>query len=329
MKRGTRVCQDSWGGKELGAVLVTGATGFVGRALLPVLSRSGWEIQALTRQAFPQEFPIDRIEWHRVTGITADFPIVGCSAVVHLAARVHVMNESAADPLSEFRHVNVAGTERLARLAAAAGVRRFVYLSSIKVSGEETLAGQPFFADDSPHPEDPYGVSKHEAEIALLRVAAETGLEVVIIRPPLVYGPGVKGNFRTMLNWLRHGIPLPLASLNNRRSLVGLDNLCDLIRICLEHPAAANEIFLVSDGQDLSTSDLLRLAGDAMGCPARLFPFPSAWLERGAALLGKQSMARRLCGNLQVDIDKAKTMLGWSPSMDVQTGLRRLFEPTK
>lgn len=312
--------------KERGSVLVTGATGFVGCALLPALSIAGWKIRALTRQALSQELLFDQVEWRQVTGLGDDFPLVGCSAVVHLAARVHVMRESAADPLSEFRCVNVVGTERLARQAAAAGVRRFVYLSSIKVSGEETPAGQSFFADDKPRPEDPYGISKHEAEVALLQVAAETGLEVVIIRPPLVYGPGVKGNFRTMLNWLRRGIPLPLASLDNRRSLVGLDNLCDLIRICLEHPTAVNEIFLVSDGQDLSTSELLHLAGDAMECPARLFPFPSAWLERGAAMLGKQGLARRLCGNLQVDIDKAKTMLGWSPPMDVQTGLRRLFD---
>jgi UDP-glucose 4-epimerase len=315
--------------KKQGVVLVTGATGFVGRGLLPILSTAGWKIRALTRQAFSQKLLPDQIEWHQIAKLGDDSPLAGCSAVVHLAARVHVMRELEPDPLSEFRRVNVVGTERLARQAVAAGVRRFVYLSSIKVCGEETPTGRPFFADDSPHPEDPYGISKHEAEIALLRVASETGLEVVIIRPPLVYGPGVKGNFRTMLNWLQCGIPLPLASLDNRRSLVSLDNLCDLIRICLEHPAAVNEVFLVSDGHDLSTSQLLYLAGDTMGCPARLFPFPPAWIERGAAMLGKRGLARRLCGNLQVDIDKAKTMLGWSPPMNVQAGLHRLFDADK
>jgi len=251
--------------------------------------------------------------------------MAGCDAVVHLAARVHVMDEQSADPLADFRQINVAATGQLARQAVAAGVRRFVYISSIKVNGEETAPGRAFSAEDTPAPEDAYGMSKHEAEVVLRRVAQETGLEVVIIRPPLVYGPGVKGNFQTMLNWLRRGVPLPLASLHNRRSLVGVSNLCDLIRICIAHPKAANETFLVSDDHDLSTAELLSLAGRAMGHPVRLWPFPPSWLQSGAVMIGKRGVARRLCGNLQVDIGKTKSVLGWVPPVDVETGLRRIF----
>lgn len=306
--------------------LVTGAAGFVGRALLPLLLATGWEVRALTRGREAGNDCNSRIVWQHVSGLDSDFPLDGCSVVIHLAARVHVMQEWAADSLAEYRRVNVDATERLARRAAAAGVRRFVFLSSVKVNGEETASGRPFYADDIPAPEDAYGVSKHEAEIALRRVAQETGLEVVIIRPPLVYGPGVKGNFQTMLNWLRFGLPLPLASLQNRRSLVGVANLCDLIQTCLTHPGAANETFLVSDDHDLSTAELLCLAGRAMGHPARLWPFPPSWLQWGAAVIGKRGVARRLCGNLQVDISKTKTSLGWAPPVDVETGLRRIFD---
>lgn len=307
-------------------VLVTGATGFVGAALLRRLGSEGRRVRALYRQSLPCDLGGYPIEWHRVVGLGDAVPLAGCSAVVHLAARVHVMRETAADPLAAFRQINVVATERLAREAAAAGVRRFIFLSSIKVNGEETVPGKPFRADDVPAPEDAYGISKHEAESALRRVARETGLEVVIIRPPLVYGPDVKGNFLTMLNWLRRGLPLPLASLDNRRSLVGVDNLCDLVLTCLSHPRAANETFLISDGRDLSTPELLRLAGEAMGHPARLLPCPSLFLRGAASMIGKPSVARRLCGNLQVDIGKAQAMLGWRPPVGVEDGLRRIFD---
>lgn len=306
-------------------LLVTGATGFVGQALLPKLVAGEYAVRAVSRRQMPTGVRAG-IDW-----VVADLPsaasLDGCDAVVHLAARVHVMRERAADPLAEFRRVNVDATERLARRAAAAGVRRFVFLSSVKVNGEETAPGQPFRADDAPTPEDAYGVSKYEAEEALHRVAAETGLEVVIIRPPLVYGPGVKGNFRTMLDWLRRGLPLPLASLGNRRSLVGVDNLCDLILTCLSHPRAANETFLVSDGRDLSTAELLRLAGEAMGRPALLWPCPPSLLKGAAAMVGKPGIARRLCGNLQVGIGKTQDVLGWHPPFSVEEGLRRIFIP--
>lgn len=307
-------------------LLVTGASGFVGQSLLPRLLAAGASVRAVTRRPELSGCrALAGVTWHVTQDLSAT-PIEGCDAVVHLAARVHVMQEESLDPLAEFRRANVDATEQLARQAAAAGVRRFIFLSSVKVNGEASEAGRPYRADDTPAPEDAYGISKLEAELALCRVADETGLEVVIIRPPLVYGPGVKGNFRVMLDWLRRGLPLPLASLDNRRSLVGVDNLCDLILTCLLHPRAANETFLVSDGRDLSTSELLRLAGEAMGRPARLWPCPPSLLRGVAAMVGKSGVARRLCGSLQVDIGKAQSLLGWVPPISVEEGLRRIFD---
>ena len=247
----------------------------------------------------------------------------GVKVVVHLAARVHIMRDEAADPLAEFRRVNVEGTLNLARQAAEAGVRRFVYLSSIKVNGEQTLLGKPFTEQDLPTPLDPYGMSKYEAEEGLRKLAQKTGMEVVVIRPVLVYGPGVKANFLNMMRWLHKGVPLPLGAIHNRRSLVALDNLVDLIVTCIDHPAAANQIFLVSDGEDLSTTELLRRMGLALGRPARLIPVPVSLLTAWAALLGRRDMAQRLCGSLQVDISKTQTLLGWKPPISVDEGLRR------
>ncbi len=244
--------------------------------------------------------------------------------VVHLAARVHVMNDKNSDPLAEFRRVNVEGTANFARQAAATGVRRFIFLSSIKVNGEFTTVRQLFTADDVPAPEDPYGVSKHEAEQLLRQIATETGMEVVIIRPPLVYGPGVKANFESMMRWLARGVPLPLAAVtNNRRSLVALDNLVDLIVTCLNHPAAANQTLLVSDGEDLSTADLLRRVGAALGRPARLFYVPTTLLKLGATVVSKPGIYERLCGSLQLDITKTRQLLDWTPPLSVDEGLRR------
>jgi nucleoside-diphosphate-sugar epimerase len=249
--------------------------------------------------------------------------LAGCDAVVHLAARVHVMTETTADPLNEFRRVNVQGTLNLARQAAAAGVRRFVFVSSIKVNGEATQPGAPFTADDAPTPLDAYGVSKMEAEQGLREIARQTGMEVVIIRPPLVYGPGVKANFATMMRWLKRGVPLPLGAIHNQRSLVALDNLVDLIVTCLTHLAAANQTFMVSDGEDVSTTELLRRMGQAMGHPARLVPVPASWLKVAVGLLGKGDVAQRLCGSLQVDISKTRELLGWTPPVSLDEGLRR------
>lgn len=250
--------------------------------------------------------------------------LTGVHSVIHLAARVHVMAEAAADPLAAFRAINTEGTLALARQAASAGVRRFLLVSSIKVNGESTRAGQPFTAHQDVQPADPYGRSKWEAELRIRELARETGLEFVIVRPPLVYGPGVKANFAAMMRAVQRGLPLPLASVTqNRRSLVALDNLVDLLITCIDHPSAANQTFLASDGEDLSTSDLLRRIGQAVNRPARLFPIPVPVLKVGAALLGKQGAAQRLLDNLQVDISHTRETLGWTPPITVDEGLRR------
>ncbi len=246
-----------------------------------------------------------------------------CTAVIHLAARVHMVDEKSYDPLAEFRRVNVDGTAALARQAAAAGVRRFVFVSSIKVNGEFTLPGLPFHAEDRPAPQDPYALSKWEAEQKLHEIASATGMEVVIIRPPLVYGPGVKANFETMMRWMACGVPLPLASVHkNRRSLVSVGNLVDLILLCLKHPAAANQTFLVSDGEDLSTVQLLNRVAESMGKSPRLFPMPLAFIRFLLTLSNRPQIYQRLCGSLQLDITKTRTLLGWIPPDSVDVGLR-------
>ena len=264
----------------------------------------------------------------RLAGLGVDTDWSDCllnvTVVVHCAARVHVMQDDAADPLREYRNANVLGTMTLARQAAAAGVRRFVFLSSIKVNGEMTGPGRSFRADDAPAPEDAYAISKWEAEQALLALANETGMEVVIIRPPLVYGPGVKGNFASMLRWVAHGVPLPLGAVrDNRRSLVALDNLVELIVTCIVHRAAVNEVFLAGDGEDLSTAGLIERLAAAMGRPARLVSIPTRWIEWGASLLGKKALGQRLLASLQVDIGKTRRLLDWSPPISVDEGLRR------
>jgi nucleoside-diphosphate-sugar epimerase len=233
------------------------------------------------------------------------------------------MNDTEADPLAAFRQVNVEGTLNFARQAAEAGVRRFIFISSIKVNGEGTSAGQPYTADDVPAPTDPYGVSKQEAEQGLREVAQTTGMEVVIIRPVLVYGPGVKANFLNMMRWLDKGVPLPFGAIDNRRSLVSIDNLVDLIVTCIDHPAAANQTFLVNDGEDLSTTMLLSRMAHALGKPARLIPVPSWLLERGASMLGRKALSQRLCGSLQVSIEKTRTLLNWTPPVSVDDALAK------
>jgi UDP-glucose 4-epimerase len=244
-------------------------------------------------------------------------------AVFHLAARVHVMKDTAVDSLAEFRKVNVLGTLNLARQAAAVGVKRFVFVSSVKVNGESTPVGQAFTEADEPNPQDAYAVSKFEAEQGLREIAADTGMAVVIIRPPLVYGPGIKANFAALMRAVQRGWPLPLGAVRNQSSLVALDNLVDFVVTCITHPQAVNQTFLVSDGQDLSTTELVRGMAHAAGVPARLLPVPVWALQAGATLLGKGDAVQRLCGNLQVDISKARQLLGWVPPVSVDEGLRR------
>ncbi len=305
-------------------ILVTGGTGFVGGALLKrLVTRPDLQVLAWIRRVdsiLPVGVVPVPVSLNRT--FAAGTQIEGVDTVIHCAARVHVMTDKAADPLAEFRKVNVEGTLALARSAVASGARRFIFISSIKVNGESTTPGRPFTADDTPQPADPYALTKLEAEIGLRALADETGLQVVIIRTPLVYGPGVKGNFLEMMRWLAAGIPLPLGAVDNQRSLVALDNLVDLIVTCIDHPAAANEVLLAGDGEDLSTSDLLRRLASALGKPVRLLPVPLAVLERGAGLLGKRAAFARLCGSLQVDIGKTRRLLGWCPPVGVDEALR-------
>lgn len=308
--------------------LVTGANGFVGSSLCARLLRDGVSVRGAIRVLNALPYGAEAVAIGNLCSET-DWTVAlrNVEQVVHLAARVHVMNDKNLDPLSEFRRVNVEGTVALARQAAVAEVRRFVFLSSVKVNGEFTEAGHPFTADDASAPEDSYGVSKYEAEQLLRQIADETGLEVVIIRPPLVYGPGVKANFESMMRWLARDVPLPLAAVTeNRRSLVALDNLVDLIMTCLNHPAAANQTFLVSDGDDISTAELLKRTGTAMGHPARLFYVPPALLKLGATVLNKPGIYQRLCGSLQLEIAKTRQLLGWTPPVSVDEGLRRAAE---
>jgi len=253
----------------------------------------------------------------------------GIKAVVHCAARVHVMNDTSKTPLEEYRQVNVRGTLNLALQAAKAGVRRFIFVSSIKVNGEATLLNHPFTADDLPAPIDPYGVSKLEAEKGLLEIELCTGMEVVIIRSPIVYGPGVKANFASMLIWVARGLPLPLGHIQNLRSFVALDNLVDLLVTCLTHPAAAGQTLLVSDGEDISTTELVRRTGQAMGKKVLLIPLPASLLKIGSAFLGKEVMMQRLCDSLQVDIEKTRSLIGWNPPITLDQGLMKAVEGMK
>lgn len=304
-------------------VLVTGANGFVGGALCKGLLCHALAVRGVTRSAGVLPLGVEGFVVADMDG-TANWhgTLQDCNAVVHLAARVHVMQEASADPLAEFRRVNVDGTLNLARQAAAAGVRRFVFISSIGVNGSVSFQ-RPFTADDEAAPHSPYAVSKYEAELGLRVLAAETGLEVVIIRPPLVYGLGAPGNFGALMHAVQRGWPLPLGAIHNKRSLVALDNLVDFIALCVHHPNAANQTFLVSDGEDVSTAELVRRMARAMGKTPRLIPVPRWLLRWGAVLLGRRDVVQRLCGNLQLDISKARKMLGWKPPCSVDEGLRQ------
>lgn len=246
--------------------------------------------------------------------------------LIHAAARVHVMMKNTVDPLAEFRKINTEGTLNLARQAAEQGVRRFIFISSVKVNGETTSIGKPFGPTDNDIPTDPYGLSKYEAEQGLLRIADETGMEIVIIRPPLVYGPNVKVNFASMMRWVSKGIPLPLGAIENKRSLVALENLSDFIIHCIDHPKAANEVFLISDGEDVSTTELLKKVAKAFGKKAKLLPIPVSFMTFAATLIGKKAVATRLFGSLQVDSAKARELLGWKPVITMDEQLKKTAE---
>lgn len=304
-------------------ILVTGATGFIGRILCDRLLHEGVCIRGTLLEVEPPSAlskgvaPVciasldANTDWHNA--------LQGVDTIIHLAARVHVMNETASDPLAEFRAVNVSGTERLAREAVNAGVKRLVFISSIKVNGEETDTS--YNSDSAPAPSDPYGISKWEAELALRRIEAETGLEVVVVRPTLVYGPGVKANFLKLIATVQKGIPLPLASINNRRSLIYVGNLVDALALCAVHPVAAGKTYLLSDGDDVSTPELIRRTAGALGVKPVLFPFPPELMRLAGRISGKVSAVDRLLGSLTVDSSRIKRELGWKPPFTMEQGL--------
>ena len=299
-------------------ILVTGASGFVGSAVCRELElRGSTVLMAVRRHARPDDNAVVIGDIDSKTQWTEALEKV--DVVVHLAARVHVMQDTEIDPLAAFRTVNVDGTTRLAQCASKAGVRRFIYVSSIKVNGEESPI--PYNEEMAVNPLDPYGQSKWEAEQALRKIADETGLEVVILRPPLVYGPGVKANFLKLLRWVKHGIPLPLGAVHNRRSMIYLENLTDAINVCVDHPKAANRTFLVSDAQDIATPTLIRMLAKAMGKKSHMLPLPVPLLKILGKVSGRSAEIQRLVGSLRIDSRQIRSTLGWQPPFSVEEGL--------
>jgi nucleoside-diphosphate-sugar epimerase len=311
-------------------ILLTGASGFVGKAVLKTAQKRCIEIRPVYRtitSASGQSSAVlissldSKSDWFQA--------LQDVDVIIHTAGRAHIISEDARDPFSAYQLVNVQGTLNLARQAAAAGVQRFVFISSIKVNGEATPESQSFTADDNPAPEDAYGLSKAEAEAGLMQLNKETGMEMVFIRPPLIYGPDVKGNFANLVRWVQRGVPLPLGAVHNKRSFVALENLVSLVLLCADRsrsPQAANQVFVVADGEDVSTSTLLRKVARAAGRPSRLLPVPARWVLAGASLLGKRAVADRLLGNLQVDATKARSLLGWRPVVTMDEQLSKMFE---
>ncbi len=306
-------------------LLVTGATGFVGKRLITILLSQGEHVVTAVRNQFSSvPHDIEKVVVGDLSPTTDWMQALKMKdVVIHCAARAHIMNDSVADPLTEFRRVNVEGTLNLASQAAQAGVKRFIFISSIKVNGEQIATGHPFKPDDKFIPVDPYGRSKYEAEQGLLALAKKTNMEVVIIRPPLVYGPGVKANFASMIKWVYKGVPLPFGAIHNQRSLVALDNLVSFIIHCIDHPKATNEIFLISDGEDVSTTELIQKLAKAFGKKPFLIPVPVGLMSFAASLLGKRAVADRLFGSLQVDSSKARELLGWKPVITMDEELQK------
>ena len=305
-------------------LLITGANGFIGRALISKLAlQTNYFIRASVRKKtiqFPRQIEVfENMEASGNTNWTD--ALRGVDIVIHLLARVHVMDEEAADPLLEFRNINVNATIALAKLAAKQGIKRFIFLSTVKVNGEST-SNKPFSEFDLPHPQDAYAISKWEAEEALKKISKDTGMELVIIRSPLVYGPNLKANFLKMMQFIKRGIPLPLGAIQNKRSLISIDNLVDFITTAISHPKAAHQTFLISDDEDISTTDLLRRIGKHIGKPVRLIPLHPKILSFLFKILGRQDFGDRLLGSLEVDITKAKKLLAWSPPKTLDEGLR-------
>jgi len=311
-------------------VLVTGATGFVGSELIRQLAARALDVVGCVRSA-DSVLPVgvERFVVDDLTKIDINWPLVlgSVDVVVHAAARAHIMNDEVLDPLSEFRKVNCDATLRLARAAAESGVKRFVFISSIGVNG--CITTQPFKELDNAHPHSPYAVSKYEAEQGLFEIGQETDMEVVIIRPPLIYGANAPGNFGSLMKWMQKGIPLPFGAIHNKRSLVALDNLVNFIALCADRnksPKAANEVFLISDNEDVSTTELLRKVASAFGKRSWLTPIPVSWMTFAAKLLGKEDVAVRLFSSLQVDSSKACELLGWKPVVTMDEQLKKIAD---
>lgn len=311
-----------------GRILVTGATGFIGGFLCKHLLLEG---HSLCGTILAHENPsslVAGVHPEVIKPLGPETPwdehLAGIETIIHLAGRVHIMHDQSINALDEFRKINVEGTLKLAHDAVKAGVNRFVFISSVKVNGEESAT--PYTPDSLPHPSDPYGISKWEAEQGLRQVSSETGLELVVIRPTLVYGPGVKANFLNMMKVVSRGIPLPLASITNKRSLVYVGNLVDAIKVCATHTGSAGQTYLVSDGEDVSTPELIRRTSAALGESVRLFPVSTALMRLAGKLCGRSCAVSRLTGSLTVDSSKIRRELDWIPPFTMEAGLRETAE---
>ncbi|MGH1462411.1 MAG: NAD-dependent epimerase/dehydratase family protein [Neptuniibacter sp.] len=303
-------------------VVITGVSGFLGKHLAEQCQINGFPVTGMIRRvgAETYSYPVLPLD---LAGEISHLSLTGCNTIIHCAAQV----PSGGVQASSFRSVNVEGTRKLAQAALDAGVKRFIFISSIKVNGETTPVFQPFCGDDLPAPEDDYAKSKWEAERELLAVAENTLMDVVIVRAPLVYGPGVKGNFNELVKLVRKKLPLPFGAIKNKRSMVGIDNLCDLIITCVDHPRAGNQVFLVSDGQDLSISELISKIATLLEVKSVQVPVPLCILKLIARLVGKQELMLKLTGSLQVNLDKTKALLGWEPKVSVDEAIRRAIKP--
>jgi nucleoside-diphosphate-sugar epimerase len=306
-------------------ILVTGASGFVGKALVKNALENGMVVNLSSRQSLTSTHLHQKYFLAEDLSPTIDWKseLKDVLYVVHCAGRVHVKNDKESDPLAIFRKINVGGTLNLARQAAASGVKRFVFISTIGVNGPQTKTGAPFKEVDEPQPHNAYAISKLEAEKGLFDIAKSTGMDIVVIRPPLVYGYKAPGNFGLLMRVLLRGWPLPFGGIKNLRSFVALDVLVDFILTCLAHPNAANQIFLVSDDHDVSTSELLISLTREAGMPCHLLPVPMWFLKLCSMIVGKRNMMLSLCGNLQLDISKARNVLGWRPPFSFNEGIRR------